>query len=310
MDLGFQQAVASGGYRWWYLDALSDDGRNGITLIAFIGSVFSPYYAWKRRRGDPQARDHCALNVCLYGPPRKRWAMTERGRSALHTDARTLTIGPSALRWDGDTLTVDLDEVSVPLPARVRGTVRLHPLAVNPQSQALDSAQRHRWWPVAPRARVEVAMVQPSLHWSGIGYLDSNEGDEPLEQGFAAWDWSRTTQRDATTVLYDGIRRGGDRFSLALRFGDSDHGEPLEPPPTAPLPSTGWRIRRAIRADPGHDARVVETLEDTPFYARSLVYTWLLGRPVTAIHESLSLDRFSAPWVQLMLPFRMPRRGG
>jgi carotenoid 1,2-hydratase len=35
--------VAPGGYAWWYLDALSDDGRHGLVVIAFIGSVFSPY---------------------------------------------------------------------------------------------------------------------------------------------------------------------------------------------------------------------------------------------------------------------------
>ena len=29
-----------------------------------------------------------------------------------------------------------------------------------------------------------------------------------------------------------------------------------------------------------------------------------------AVHESLSLDRFRAPWVQAMLPFKVPRRGG
>jgi carotenoid 1,2-hydratase len=29
---------------------------------------------------------------------------------------------------------------------------------------------------------------------------------------------------------------------------------------------------------------------------------------VVAMHESLSLDRFMRPWVQAMLPFRMPRR--
>ncbi|PIY72746.1 MAG: carotenoid 1,2-hydratase, partial [Rhodobacterales bacterium CG_4_10_14_0_8_um_filter_70_9] len=31
------------------MDGLSDDGRHGITLIAFIGSVFSPYYYWAGR---------------------------------------------------------------------------------------------------------------------------------------------------------------------------------------------------------------------------------------------------------------------
>jgi carotenoid 1,2-hydratase len=55
---------------------------------------------------------------------------------------------------------------------------------------------------------------------------------------------------------------------------------------------------------------VISTLEDTPFYARSVVRTRLLGEPVTAMHESLSLDRFSALWVQAMLPFRIPRGRG
>ena len=54
---------------------------------------------------------------------------------------------------------------------------------------------------------------------------------------------------------------------------------------------------------------MVETLEDTPFYARSVVAGDLLGQPVTAMHESLSMDRFTMPVVQAMLPFRMPRRG-
>jgi len=36
----------------------------------------------------------------------------------------------------------------------------------------------------------------------------------------------------------------------------------------------------------------------------------LLGESVTAMHESLSLDRFRARWVQMLLPFRMPRAWG
>jgi carotenoid 1,2-hydratase len=34
------------------------------------------------------------------------------------------------------------------------------------------------------------------------------------------------------------------------------------------------------------------------------------GEAVTAVHESLSLDRFSARWVQGLLPYRMPRDPG
>ena len=79
--LDFAAAVPSNGYVWWYLDALSDDGESGLTIIAFIGSVFSPYYAWARRKGDAGPENHVAVNVALYGKGGKRWSMTERGRS-------------------------------------------------------------------------------------------------------------------------------------------------------------------------------------------------------------------------------------
>ena len=42
LGLRFNEPVARNGYSWWYVDGLSDDGSQGITLIAFIGSVFSP----------------------------------------------------------------------------------------------------------------------------------------------------------------------------------------------------------------------------------------------------------------------------
>ena len=54
---------------------------------------------------------------------------------------------------------------------------------------------------------------------------------------------------------------------------------------------------------------MLETLEDTPFYARSVVETTLDSAPVTMMHETLHCDRLVHPIVQNMLPFRMPRRG-
>ncbi|MEQ8516068.1 MAG: hypothetical protein RIC38_10725, partial [Chromatocurvus sp.] len=79
---GFAAAVGSNGYQWWYIDALSDDGRFGLTIIVFVGSVFSPYYAAARRRGPTDPGNHCAINAVLYNPGgRKVWALTERGRN-------------------------------------------------------------------------------------------------------------------------------------------------------------------------------------------------------------------------------------
>jgi carotenoid 1,2-hydratase len=52
---------------------------------------------------------------------------------------------------------------------------------------------------------------------------------------------------------------------------------------------------------------VVQTLEDTPFYVRSLLSSGLLGERVTSVHETLDLPRVVSLPVRLMLPWRMPR---
>jgi carotenoid 1,2-hydratase len=303
--------VAAGGYAWWYIDAVSDDGAYGIALIAFLGSVFSPYYAWSRRFGsDTTAADplrHCAINVALYGHRKRRWALTERGRYAVQREANQLIIGPSSLAWDGTTLTARIDEVTAPLPSRIRGVVRLHPTALEHRVAALDTAGSHRWQPIAPCARIEVDLDRPALYWSGPAYCDTNVGDAPLEADFLRWDWFRSHTADGTTVLYDVTSRSGMRLALAMRYGAGGGVTDFDPPAERTLRRTRWGVARALRGDAAEAAQVVATLQDTPFYARSLVSTRLLGTPMVGMHESLDLQRFRNPWVQAMLPFRMPR---
>jgi len=305
--LRFDQPVAPGGYAWWYVDALSADGRHGLTLIAFIGSVFSPYYAWQRRRGEADPLNHCALNVALYGP-RARWSMTERGAADVRREAAHFSVGPSALAWVGDCLTITIDEVCVPIPRRIRGTITVKPTALGRRGFRLDAAGRHHWTPFAPRAHIEVHLSEPELEWSGIAYLDSNTGVEPLENAFRYWTWSRASLAEDTVVLYDVEERGRASHAMALRFDAHAEVEALEPPPLVRLPSTRWAVPRATRADAGQRVRVVQTFEDAPFYSRSLLATHVAGAPAPAVHESLDLDRFSSRWVQCLLPFRMPRR--
>jgi carotenoid 1,2-hydratase len=273
--------------------------------------VFSPYYAWARRRGGSDPLRHCAVNVALYGRGGKRWAMTERGADAIRRSHDQLAIGPSEVVWDKSGLTVHIDEVSVPLPRRIRGRVQLLPAAVEHREWMLDPAGRHRWRPIAPCARADVVLDSPALRWSGDAYLDCNTGDRPLEADFLGWDWSRAVVPGGTAILYDVRHRDVDptvqRMRLALLFRSHGGVEAFPPPPTVSLAPTIWRIERCVGVEPGHVPEAV-AMEDTPFYARSIVTTRLLGQSVQAIHETLSLERFRAPWVQAMLPFRMPRR--
>lgn len=299
-----------GGYAWWYLDALSDDGAYGLTLIAFIGSVFSPYYAWARRRGDADPLAHCALNVALYGGRGARWAMTERGARSVCRGDQFLVIGPSALAWDGRGLAVEIDEMAAPVPRRIRGTVRLHPCAIETRAFSLDGIGRHRWQPIAPCGRVEVALDRPAIRWSGPAYFDTNRGACALEHDFVEWNWSRACLPSGTAVLYDVTRRAGEPIALALRYDSRGGVADVDMPPSVSLPRTLWHVPRRVGCDAGSAPRLDATWEDSPFYTRSLVSTRLFGLQVRAVHESLSLDRFRARWVQALLPFRMPRALG
>ncbi len=308
---------------------MSDCGRHGITIIAFVGSVFSPYYHWARSRADGQAdpEAHCCINVALYSPGARRWTMTERGRGHMERDAQHFRVGPSELRWDGDALVIDIVEWSNPLPRRVRGSVRLQAPRFFGYQTPLDPGGRHRWGPLAPSARIEVAFTEPQLRWEGEGYLDSNEGDESIEDPFHEWDWSRAPLSDGSTaVIYDVRDRikqadgasaatqvasadaGSQGRLIALRFTPQGTVEPFDPGPRRALRAGLWGVGRSIRSDEGAPAaRVHRTLEDTPFYMRSMVSQRLLGEDVIAMHETLYVPRLRSGLVRLMLPWRMPR---
>lgn len=288
-------------------------------MIAFVGSVFSPYYALARRRfGDAGAAPeaHCALNVSLYRrPPRglryqRLWAMTERGSQPLQRSPGRLQIGPSRLEWRGDgDLRIDVDEWTVPWPQRLRGRIHLHlpPHQLPGRRFMLDAAGHHCWQPICPRARVELDFDAPRWRWQGEAYLDANHGDRPLARDFSAWQWSRSAgPGQRSRLLYDVQTIDGGERALVLDF---DAGGPFQASPLPPrqaLPTTAWGLARSSRA--AQAPELLATLESGPFYSRSLLRDPVEG--TVAVHESLSLRRFDQPWVQAMLPFRMPRRAG
>lgn len=97
-----------GGYAWWYVDGISDDGKNVISIIGFVGGVFSPWYQWAGRK-EPE--NHCCTNVVTYGRG-GRFAMTDCRSGSLYRQADILKLGSSSMVWDGRNLMIELDEVS------------------------------------------------------------------------------------------------------------------------------------------------------------------------------------------------------
>ena len=301
--------VPDGGYRWWYLDGTSDDGRHALTAIVFIGSVFSPWYRLARRRGPTPALEHSAVNLALYGPV-ERWCMSERDARAVSATSDALSIGPSTMRQGERVLRLEIDERGCPVPRRIRGTIEVDatPVPVVPR-RTLDGAGLHEWQPIAPQTRIRVRMADPDLSWDGIAYVDTNRGAVPLEDSFRTWHWSRAHAADGSTLVrYDVIERDGAEGARTLRIAaDGTIGE-IDPGLAHELPATRWfRMPRPTRLRDGAVAEGLGTLENAPFYSRSRLIERVGPDAFSAVHESLDMDRFVHPLVQCLLPFRTPR---
>jgi carotenoid 1,2-hydratase len=296
---------------------VSDDGASAIVLIAMVGNPFSPYYARQRARGEASALRYCSMNVALYGPRRRSsegpsaWALDER---AIRPDDRgptLLTIGHSTMRWDGDRLVIDLDERTTPAPIYnpfrrpVRGRVVVHPEAMPGLELAIDAQGAHRWWPVAPLARIEVDLREPAVKFSGHGYHDANTGDAPLESSFDTWGWSRARADDVACLTYDVRCASGAELNHAFTVDARGSVRPLERTWRTPLARSSWGLARHARVDLGEGARIERSLEDGPFYTRSLVGTRLMGQPVLAVHETLAAHRLRRRWVRFCTTYRM-----
>lgn len=301
----FDVPVPQDGYRWWYLDGISDDGRFGVVVISFVGSVFSPYYFRARQSGDGDPENFVAINVALYGPHGNRWAMTERGRESLERSASHFRVGPSGLSWQDDRLVVEISERSAPFARRVAGRIEVQPDYFNTRRFELDAGGRHSWRPIAPAARISVDMQSPSVRWQGGGYLDTNAGERALEDDFENWNWSRGEAAGKTAITYAVNQRDGEQRALALSFDSDGKLREFSVPPEVQLPRTGWLVDRPARA--ASIPAVRRTLEDTPFYSRSMLDGQVDGQPARLVHESLAMNRFRSAWVRMLLPFRMPR---
>ncbi|MEM6481683.1 MAG: carotenoid 1,2-hydratase [Pseudomonadota bacterium] len=285
---------------------MRDDGRRAISIIAFIGSVFSPWYAWSGRR-EPE--NHVCINVATYGPG-GRFAMTDRGRTALRQTRDNFTVGPSSLRWQNGQLIIDVDERgALPALGRVKGQITVTPKTpISDVELPLTEDGAHIWRPFAPTCDIDVDLHESDWQWRGHGYFDANFGTRALEQDFTHWSWGRFPREDGSTCFYDLRRIDGSRLKTGVDLDAEGFARLVTPPPDAPLRRTGWGIARTTPCDPGYTPRQTQPMLDAPFYCRSVVRTRIEGHETTGVHEVLDLTRFRSPLIKPMLAVRVPRR--
>ena len=300
----FDIDVKPNGYAWWYVDGISNDGNKAISIIGFIGSVFSPWYYWNKRK-DPQ--NHVCINVAMYGKG-WRWTMTERGKQKLKRTQNMLKVGPSSFNWNKDHLIINFDEYSIPHFDNVKGTVKIIPKFISEIECNLLSDNSHVWRPFSPISKIEVDINKPGWQWEGHGYFDANFGSSALEKDFSYWTWGRFPTNKGSYTFYDAVPRKEKNVNIALLFKNNGTIEKIfNPPDKANLSRSLWLVKRETRSDINFKPKQTKHMLDTPFYTRAGVQTSIFGEKSIGVHEALDLNRFSSPFLKPMLAVKAPR---
>ncbi|NBT40948.1 MAG: carotenoid 1,2-hydratase [Alphaproteobacteria bacterium] len=283
---------------------MSHDKTRAISIIAFIGSVFSPWYAWSGRKAP---HNHCCINVATYGPG-GRFTMTERpGRTTIQTPD-SFHVGPSSFQWTDDGLVINIDEYSAPpIPGRVKGRILLKPHFLTSAAVAISKDDAHMWRPFAPRADISVELEAPGWQWSGEGYMDANFGDRSLEEDFQFWTWGRFPSQHGSYCFYDAERTDGSKLEAAFLCDEDGNFQTISAPTSKEFKPSLWRVKRNTRTDVGENARQIMNMLDAPFYSRSMIETYIHKERVTGIHEALDMRRFNRQFIKAMIAMRTPR---
>ncbi len=220
----------SGGYEWWYFDAVSNDKEWGIVAIFYQGNPFSPEYIKGLEKGSTSPDEHPALSISVYHKGRTEfYSFIEYTHSDFYWNdgQEELKIGNCSFvkKQAGQNLSY-IVELTAELPSKhsLTGTLKFESevLPAGFFTSSHNKSGNHFWNLVQPRATVKGALEisgrkgNHSVEFNGMGYHDHNVGLEPLKEDFEDWYWGRFHFAEYTLIYYMINRREGNEHRAWL----------------------------------------------------------------------------------------------
>lgn len=328
-DLSRDLLEAPGGFAWWYIDLLDDNG-DGFVIIWSFGLPFLPGYLGAARAGRPvTAGCRPSLNVALY----------KRGRPEFYLlqeyDADQVEWRPGFWRFGQTTIEASdrgssrkLDmhlDCSVPRSnERLCGTIHLSGSIPGwAEPVRIDREASHTWCPMTGpawcQATFQVGSMAPWMV-AGWAYHDRNGGHRPLDRlGIDRWTWGRVVGEDKTQIYY--VLWPQDSKASTVAWGLDvtadgrvklyDHLQADLHDETSATFGMPYHRRVVLRQDDGTSwltSWSEHLLDDGPFYLRNHIR--VEGSEARGIGEWVDPDRIDQTWQRPFVRMRVHRMQG
>lgn len=224
----------SGGYEWWYFDAISEDREWSFVVIFYIGNPFSPKYIRDINRKSSKPDDYPAVSISVYNNTKTEFYGFEEYESAdLEWDELgTLKIGANTFtkKVNDNELVYELHiDQQLASSHSVKGNLTFKSNKSNPSLivNTTEGVEKHFWNLVQPKAMVEGSLKiigkrgEHHVQFKGSGYHDHNVGLEPMKDDFIDWYWGRLHFKDSTLIYYVMNRKNEKQYQAWLISKDN-----------------------------------------------------------------------------------------
>lgn len=309
---------AKGGFAWWYMDLLTDEG-DGMVLIWSFGLPFLPGYQDAARRGAADgAGARPSLYLATYRGGKEQFYLFQEHAEAdggWDPDRHVFRFGNSritSLQRDGRRYVwADLDCALPGTDQRLRGEVWLDGVARRDEEVAeATDLNAHDWSPLTGPARggAELRVGAKTIRVEGRAYHDRNGSAVHLDgHGIEHWVWGRVAAAGSELIYYVLYPTQGTPTVLAMEVLEDGRTRHLRDVSVelhgARLARYGmpyWSHVRLLRSGrPWLIVRHRRLVDDGPFYLRFFTEAELGyragGRPQPGSGELLRPGRVDLP---------------
>lgn len=235
-------------FEWWYFDALSDDGRDGIVIIFLDNFIFSPRYNAKNSRqanlfgklknkilgksGEHNYNLFPAVAFIYYRDGKAKY----RAINEFAPEEFSASVEKAACAIGGNSFRLESAPYGsgylLKLSAKLRKNRHLEAhfewLSVESDftpEKEIDIEDAHIWNLAVARADVtgRISIADDAgknldvVHFRGTGYHDHNLDNRWLPTTVQDWQWGRAHFNDATAVFYR-YKEHGERHPVTKLF--------------------------------------------------------------------------------------------